>query len=372
MLPVKTIQVGIDSGIVSSTGTGNDPVVVFSRVVQVESASSVRLRFGEVRLSGSSADGNESFIRITSLCDGAVQLLDSFALGIWGGSSAYFNGDRVLVELVAHASTGANRLIIDRIDAGTQSELDSTSEICGADNRLPSSDPRAARFRFQPLFFGCTVETWCTAFLFNDRSNCALSAGHCCIEVDFGCGFPPVIEFNIPSSDPDGAINYAHPDDQYSVRQISSDQFQASGAGNDWCWFTVFDNTNTGLSPLEAQGASYQLAQIVPNADGSTLRITGYGCDESCSGLLNEDNGTEQTDSAPYQSKVGTTVKYRIDTLGGNSGSAVEHVSDGLVYAIHTHGGCSDSLGYKQRNCGRSPGVARCPPLSDRSVRRGL
>ncbi len=264
LVPVETIQVGVDSGIVSPTGTGNDPVVVFSRVVQVKGAPWVRLRFGEVRLSGSSADGNESFIRITSLCDDAVQLLDSFALGIWGGSSAYFNGDRVLVELVAHANTGPNRLTIDRIAAGTQSELDSTSTICGADDRVPSSDPRAARFRFHAAGWGCTRETWCTAFLFDAKPNCLLTAGHCCSGADFNCGFmscdvqgefPAIVEFNVPPSEPDGTINCAAPEDQYPV-DVGSVQFQYAGIGDDWCYLGVFNNTTTGVSPLEGQGAS--------------------------------------------------------------------------------------------------------------------
>lgn len=102
--------------------------------------------------------------------------------------------------------------------------------------------------------------------------------------------------------------------------------------------------------------------QIVPDADESTLRITGYGLDKTppgccdapaCTicgaaacgvGQRNQDNHTEQTDSGPYQAKVGTTVKYVIDTTRGNSGSAVEHEIDALVYAIHTHGGC-DTVG---------------------------
>lgn len=365
LVPVETIEIGVDSGIVSSTGTGSDPVVMFSRVVQVKGAPWVRLRFGEVRLSGSSADGNESFIRITSLCDDGVQLLDSFALRIWGGSSAYFNGDRVLVELVAHANTGANRLIIDRVAAGTQSELDSTSSICEADDRVPSSDPRAARFRFQALGFACTRETWCTAFLFDAKPNCLLTAGHCCSGADFNCGFmscdvqgefPAIVEFNVPPSEPDGTINCAAPEDQYPV-DVSSVQFQYAGIGDDWCSFGVFNNTTTGLSPLVGQGASYQLVQTVPSADASTLRITGYGCDETCHGPYNEDNGIQQTDSGPFQDKDGTTVKYRIDTLGGNSGSAVEHVSDGLVYAIHTNGGCTPTGGTNKGTAVDHPGL---------------
>ena len=353
--PVETIQVGIDSGILSPTGTGNGPVVVFSRFVQIKGASWVRLRFGEVQLSGSCADGDESFIRITSLCDD-VQLLDSAALEAWGDTSAYFNGDRVLVELVARANTGANRLTIDRIAAGLVSGFESTNEPCGTDDRVPSSDPRAARFRYRKTDLSCNVETWCTAFLFDDRASCALSARHCCQGVDWTCGFPPVVEFNVPESESDGTINYAHPDDQYPVEQISLDQWQRAGIGDDWCYFGVFNNTNTEKTPLEAQGDSYQLVQTVPDADGSTLRVTGHGIHPAF-GLRHERNGIQQTDSGPYDTKSGTTVRYVVDIAGGNSGSAVEHVSDGLVYAIVSHGGCTATGGVNRGTAVDHPGL---------------
>ncbi|MCH7597279.1 MAG: hypothetical protein IID35_12075 [Planctomycetes bacterium] len=356
MLPVETIQVSIDSGVVFPTGTGNDPMVVFSRFVEVAGAAWVRLRFGEVQLSGSSAEGDESFIRITSLCDD-VQLLDSAALEVWGDTSAYFNGDRVLVELVARANTGANRVTIDRIASGPQSSFESSNAPCGTDDRVPSSDPRAARFRFQRFNNECDKEVFCTAFLFDDRPSCAITAGHCCQVIDWTCGFPPVVEFNVPESDPDGAINYAHPNDQYPVEQISTDQWQRAGLGNDWCYFGVLDNPNTGKTPLEAQGASYQLVQTVPDDNyGSTLRVTGYGVYPYL-GPYNELSGTQQTDSGPYQAKVGTAISYVVDTTGGNSGSAVEHVSDGLVYAIATDGGCWAGGGANKGNAIDHPGL---------------
>jgi hypothetical protein len=111
---------------------------------------------------------------------------------------------------------------------------------------------------------------------------------------------------------------------------------------------------------LEAQGASYQLVQIVPDADGSTLRITGHGIDTDppgSTGGRNVYSGTQQTDSGPYQAKVGTTVKYVVDTTPGNSGSPVEHVADGLVYAIHTYGGCADPGGANQGTAVDHPGL---------------
>ncbi len=347
-IPSEIVVVRIDSGAVSATGAGADPVVVHSEVVSVSGGPWMRLHFQQVQLSGSSSRGNESVLRITSLEDGAVQVLDSLALTRWGNTSAYFNGDAVLIELLAYPGTGANRVVIEKIVAGVQSELDSAANMCGDDNRVSSTDPRAGRI----------IPLGCTAFLFNDQPRCLLTAGHCPYFGGMDC-----VEFNVPLSDCDGSVNHPGPEDQYPIDQASI-QYQITtdpflGPGDDWSYFGVFDNTNTGLSPLEAQGASYQLVEIVPNADGTTLRITGYGLDKTPPGCCdapacttcgapacgsvqrNEDSQTEQRDSGPYQAKVGTTVKYVIDTEGGSSGSAVEHVSDGLVYAIHTHGNCA-------------------------------
>ncbi len=47
-----------------------------------------------------------SFIRITSSLDGQAQELDAAALAAWHHSSAYFNGDTVIVEVVGPARIG--------------------------------------------------------------------------------------------------------------------------------------------------------------------------------------------------------------------------------------------------------------------------
>jgi len=334
-IPSRTVVVSVDSGIVSATGVGAAPVAVFSQLVSADGAPWIRLHFAQVQLSGSTETATESYLSITAVENGGVQTLDSLALTRWRNTSAYFNGDSVLVELLAYPNTGANRVAIEKIVAGVQSELDSTASICGNDDRVSSTDPRAGRI----------IPGGCTAFLFNDHPRCLLTAGHCPF-----LGAMEVLEFNVPLSDPDGTVNHPGPEDQYPIDQASI-QYQITtdpflGPGDDWAYFGVFDNTNTGLSPLEAQGASYQLVQFVPGADGSTLRITGYGVDDDPPGptpplFRNQDSQTEQTDSGPYQDKVGTTLKYVIDTMGGNSGSAVEHMADSLVYAIHTHGNCT-------------------------------
>jgi hypothetical protein len=184
----------------------------------------------------------------------------------------------------------------------------------------------------------------CSGFLFNQRPNCFLTAGHC---PSLYPGGLQVVEFNVPLSNPNGTINHPPPQDQYPVDPTSI-QFYFTGVGQDWCQFGAFNNTTTLLSPLRAQRASYRLATTVPPADGSTLRITGYGVYPAPPAPPNERNQTQQTHTGAYQQKDGTVVTYVVDTTGGNSGSAVEHLSSGLVYAIHTHGFCTATGGTNQ------------------------
>lgn len=85
-----------DSG---CTGGGTDPVVVYSTSVGVPGAPWMGLHFSVVTLSGSVASGDGSFVRMTSVADGGVQIMDAIAAEHSGQSSVYFTGDDVIVEL---------------------------------------------------------------------------------------------------------------------------------------------------------------------------------------------------------------------------------------------------------------------------------
>ena len=89
--------------------------IVFSHIVSVDGAPWVRLHFDDVRMGGSAASGKRTVLRITSLEDGATQVLDSDGLRRWRHTSAYFNGDQVLVELLVSPDTGAARVVIDAV-----------------------------------------------------------------------------------------------------------------------------------------------------------------------------------------------------------------------------------------------------------------
>ena len=148
VIPAEKVTLSVDSGAVSATGPGTEPVIVFADLVVAEGASWVRLHFQDVQLSGSPGEGNESFLRITSQEDGAVQILDSFALSRWSNTTAYFNGPGVLVELLAYPGTGENRLAIDKVlrgnwNGGTpEGGQRSSSMDCAVDDRTLSDGRR--------------------------------------------------------------------------------------------------------------------------------------------------------------------------------------------------------------------------------------
>ena len=174
--------IDIDSGYVQNTLAApaaiGVPQVVWSTVVTVGGASWLRLEYDYVLLSGSPDRGSDgSFLRLTSMRDGSVQTQHRKHVGEWEDTSAYFNGDSVMVELLAQPGTGNNRFVLKAAVAGPQVPVEE-DDICGAaDNRVLSSDPRIGRL--------VSGNGYCTAFLINDCNKCFLSAGHCGVRL---CG----------------------------------------------------------------------------------------------------------------------------------------------------------------------------------------
>jgi V8-like Glu-specific endopeptidase len=282
--------------------------VIAERVVHVEGARSMRLLFDAIEL----APG--SVLRLTSLTDGARQHLNATTARQWRQTSAYFNGSAVLVELIAAEGSRGNRVALREVRAG---RADAAPESqCGAsDDRVPSFAPNRARL----------VDIGCTANLMAE--GCFTTAGHC-LEND---ALVDVIEFNVPPSNANGSIVHPPPSDQYVPTE--NRRYSDEGQGLDWGVFTVFANTETGLTPLEAQGAGLALAAGLP-ALRERVEITGYGVD---SGVANQ---TQQVSTGRITQVKPETHQlfYRSDTEGGNSGSAV--LVAGQVAAIHTNGGC--------------------------------
>jgi len=336
--------VGVDSGLVQnqnpSAAAHGQPEVIWSTVVSVPTAAWLRLEYTGVLLSGSrdrGADG--SFLRLTSLLDGGQQTQHLRHVEEWEQTSAYFNGDAVLVEILAQPGTGENRLVIDFVTAGPS--LPSFPDtICGnTDDRVLSTDPRACRN--QP--------TGCTSWMINDCNHCFLTAGHCASGVN-------MVEFNVPLSSTGGSIRHPGPQDQYAVDPASKQTNGGQGVGDDWTYFGVFPNSNTGLTPHQANGGqAFDLLSTPPPVSGQIMRVTGYG--STTSPVSPTWYLVQKTHSAPYSTFSGTTIRYVVDTTGGNSGSPVFLDGTNLAIGIHTHGGCTTTGGANSGTGSNHPGL---------------
>ncbi len=317
---LRARTVDVSSGVV--VNSSDTTAVLFSHVVTLPEANDMQLHFGRTKL----AEG--CTLRLTSLTDGHMQHHDATTLHQWRNHSAWFNGTMVHVELVAEPGTAASHVTID--SAHWVRRMASPRSICGStDDRVPSSDPRAARH--YPV--GCSV------WLINDANHTFLSAGHCMDEGVDG----HVAEFNVPLSDSNGNINHPGPEDQYAMDPESL-QWGYVQIGNDWAYFGCWPNTETGMTPYQAQGASYVLANMPDPVADQDITIIGYGT--TSSPINPQWNQIQKTHTGPYAHFEGTVLGYQTDTTGGNSGSAVLDEATGLAIGIHTNAGCGSSGGF--------------------------
>ena len=168
-------------------------------------------------------------IRITSLLDGAVQHLNPKTLAQWQYTSAYFNGDSVLVEFfdqAGHASDYAVQVVA--IQAGLPTLISKDKSLCGPDSRELSSFKRSGRYLGSGGCSGCLI---------NDRNGCFLSAHHCGVDAT-GSG---VMEFEVPLSRAVlGGYVIVHPPPEHQYALDPASLIRATspvGVGNDWQYF---------------------------------------------------------------------------------------------------------------------------------------
>ncbi len=326
-IPEIVVDARLDSGVVLNEG--QEPAVIFTGVIERATAPWIRLRFDEVQLAGDPAAGTGSYLRITSAADGGWQRLDAVSIEQWSHTSAYFNGDLLTIELFAYPGTGPNRVSITSMWIG-EGEF-SPASICGpTDDRILSNDPRSGRL----------MNIGCTAWIFNDAARCFGTAGHCLLTSHTSA----TMQFNVPLSNPNGSVNHPHPDHQYPVDMSSRQTTNSGGTGNDAAYFGCFPNSNTGLTPFQAQGSAYNLVSPAPMPPG-TIRITGYGTTSGSQGTPREWSQVQKTHTGAFVGKTGSRLNYTADTTGGNSGSPVIHEDTGNVIGVHTHGGCTSSGG---------------------------
>ena len=287
--------------------------------------------------------GKDSYLRIVSLRDGSVQTMHMQHVEQWQHSSAYFNGDTVMVELVAGPGTAKNYFEIDKVLVGDVAALPAPETICGStDDRVPSN--HAAVGRIDPI--GCSA--WIIDMPWTGTDRLHLSAGH--------CSSTGVLEFDVPASSANCALQHPPPSKQFAIDAGSSTAVNG-GVGNDYWVFRCFPNSTTGLTTYQTQGVAFQLSPSVP-ATSTTLRNYGFGVDgtdsnnatgNSCDcpgGSTGTRNCVQQTHTGPLTGSSGTSLEYAIDTCGGNSGSVVTEDASGQAVAIHTNGGCDAGGGH--------------------------
>ncbi len=330
-----TVKKSVDSGVVQNgapAGMGGGAALVWSGLVQEAHAPWLRLKFDEALFAGNLAAGNGAYLLVTSMLDGGQQRLDAKSMNEWYHTSAYFNGDAVLLELYAYPGSGPSRIAMSEVTAGVEGMGPQPESICGpTDDRVLSSLP--ANARLMPI--GCTA--WII-----DLGNCAnrfLTAGHCITSGTTNA----VVQFNVPFSTAGGVPVNPPPQDQYPAISTSIQSNGGLGVGNDAAQFFTAVNSVTNLAPRFVQNAAYSLASAAPpTATGQTIRITGYGTGGSGGATWSQ---VQKTHTGPFVSRTATSLQYAVDTTGGNSGSPVVLESTGQGIGIHTHAGCTATGG---------------------------
>jgi len=293
----------VDSG--PHDGAGSRTRTAYSTIVASPDAAWLQLHFGDCKL------GKESYLLLTGLEDGEQQRLDARSLEVWQHASAYFNGDAVSVDLYvapgdAGVSVNIHEIAVgDWVGGEPRGGCSWDCGICDGDDRTLSADPRVGR-----LTGGCTG--WIVS------NGAYLAAGHC---ISPSGSLGGQLHFNIPLSNCDGTINHPAVQDQYPVLQASI-VGQNTAGWDDWAVFACGPNSNTGLLPVQGQGAFFRMKNDFTFGEA---RVTGYGLDGDpvgCTGTMNAWSNTQQTHSGscgvveplfPY-------LAYGIDVTCGNSG----------------------------------------------------
>ena len=304
---------------------GRKTILGHQKLVSIKDATFLAIKFGKVVL------GNGSYLEIRSLEDGNKQKLTSEIIKEYGLYSAYFNGDSVVVSLYAGPRTRGNMFTIEKVAKGYPGDYLAPMSICGSDDRVLSSDKREGR---AIIWFGSRIGVG-TAWLI-DGEGCMVTAGH----VLAANMSKLTVQFNVPLSSSSGGLRFPPASDQYDWVGRSAEYHESAGPGRDWGVFLTKKNSVTGKYAGQAQGAYFKFGSP-PGYNGNT-RITGYGTDSTPRSY----NCVNQTSTGPYLGNSGSRLMYRVDTMGGNSGSPVINVNTGKAFGVHTHGGCSYYGGY--------------------------
>jgi len=312
-------------------------VLIQSQIIESATANWMRLQFAEVQFHGF-APGGTGYLRMTSLLDGAVQILDYESYQQWHQRSAYFNGDAILLEAWSNAvdSDAIIEILAVKSDADLRGGSGAPRSLCGLDdNRLLTNDGRVARV----VISEAEPTLVCTAALINDANGCFLTSGGCAGAMDADT----VIEFNPPLTLPNGqTLIHPPPSDQY-VPDLTSVQNQTSGDGADWGYFGCFTNSTSGLSPRAAQGVSFELAAAIELAIDDLVR--GYGNGATEPPIFRTWSFVPKVTDGTYEGIEDGVLNVRVDATAGDSGMAITDGATDALIGILTNDGCEEFVG---------------------------
>ena len=300
-----------DSGLIRNDSDDNE--VIYTDVIHQPGAAWIRLSLAGTVL------GNGSLIRVHSLRDGEVQHLDQSELQQWSWTSAYFNGNSVIVEMVAGGGT-TNRLVIDEISWDEGEESRGGEPYCGfceEDDREPYVDYAICRI------LGSTYT--CTGVIVDDQSH-LITAGHCMED-----GTALVCQFGVPDSNNDCTINHPPVQDQFPVVTWYC---SIAGVGEDWA-AVVLGTNGDGDRPYDLYGTHHEMATSMPGGT-PTIQVVGYGDDlDECTRA-----DTLQESYGPLVAVQPTSLEFEADVTFGNSGSPIMQVGTNRILGLATHCPC--------------------------------
>lgn len=301
----------------------NEVVLMDQQVIQMPGSAWLRLYFDEAALDVG------SFLRITSMKDGEVQILDNPSLGMWSNTTAYFNGDMVVIELFAGPNTKKNFFKIGQLGremnfARPEGDPGQCGICGGSDDRVPS----AQNFSGRIMPVGCTGSVYCTG-------DGMITAGHC-----VSGGSATVMHFNVPASLANCATVAPPVNDQFPI--LPGFQFEHAGIGNDWAAYRVGTN-GLGQTPFARYGQMRALA-AGPAANGTATNIFGYGLDTNC-----VRSQTQQQSAGAITQVDAQAYRFSNDIRGGNSGSGFLNAA-GQIIGVVTHCSFAGCPGYATRH----------------------
>lgn len=203
------------------------------------------------------------------------------------------------------------------------------ADICGpADNRLPSHDPRVARFTEPDQFSGCAATLI--------SKNCIVTTGTC-------ANIKENAEFNVPLSIA-GVPQRAAPEDTYTIDYgflIGS----RGGIGEEWAVTKLSPNFITGKSAGEVQGYFKIVSQKPKKND--PIKVIQYSHTLNTTHSQGEILHYAQTVSEGKVVKasllLSSILEHNADTLYGASGAPIINAASGELIGINTHAGCNRS-----------------------------